>query len=440
MQTEYRGIDVSSWQGDIDFSRVRNAGIQIVYMQATEDTNYVDPYLDENYQGAKSVGLQVGFYHNLLAKTEEEAREEAAYFIQALSGKTSDCRLAVKLGNKAGLDNQTFSQLADVFLTEVKALSGIDGVIYASTSTATYDLEPFLTKYPLWVAEYGVSQPRPNGKWDTWVGWQYDNAGRVPGIHGNVNLDRFRQGILIDSKEIPQGDRPVSPYQSRVRYYMVRPGDTLGYIAGRFHTTVADLAKWNHIANINLLYPGQMLKIYTPEPIRGGNFESSYQVRPGETLSTIARQLGVSLRALIAANELADPDRIYPGEVIKIPPRTGNQQAASSPSEHLTDTYVVKPGDSLFYIARQFNTSVPALVRLNGMKDPDLIYPGQVLKLYASPVSQTVPDFTGSYIVQPGDTLTDIAEAFSTDVGTLARDNDIPNSNMIYPGQVLYVR
>ena len=61
--TNYRGIDISNWQGSITFSEVKNSGIEIVYIQATEGNYYTDPYLQEFYDGAKDNGLLVGFYH-----------------------------------------------------------------------------------------------------------------------------------------------------------------------------------------------------------------------------------------------------------------------------------------------------------------------------------------------------------------------------------------
>ena len=59
----YQGIDVSSWQGNIDFSAVKNSGIEFVYIKSSEGTRYIDPYFEQNYQNAKANGLKVGFYH-----------------------------------------------------------------------------------------------------------------------------------------------------------------------------------------------------------------------------------------------------------------------------------------------------------------------------------------------------------------------------------------
>ena len=94
-----------------------------------------------------------------------------------------------------------------------------------------------------------------------------------------------------------------------------------------------------------------------------------YIVRPGDTLTSIAQQFNVTPEDIARENRITDADRIYVGEriYITIPP--------------VQDTYVVRPGDTLFTIANQFNTTLPALMRLNRIKNPNLIYPGQVIKI-----------------------------------------------------------
>ena len=78
--TLYEGIDVSSWQQNIDFAAVRNAGIEIVYMKSSEGSSYIDSYFETNYRNAKANGLKVGFYHFLTATNVEEARKRSTIF------------------------------------------------------------------------------------------------------------------------------------------------------------------------------------------------------------------------------------------------------------------------------------------------------------------------------------------------------------------------
>lgn len=91
----YEGIDVSDWQGYIDYSLVRKSGIEVVYIKASQGSNFKDPYFDINYENAKANGLRIGFYHFLTATTTIEAEQEAEFFASVISGKTPDCKLVM---------------------------------------------------------------------------------------------------------------------------------------------------------------------------------------------------------------------------------------------------------------------------------------------------------------------------------------------------------
>ena len=83
--TIYQGIDVSSYQGNINFASVKNAGIDVVYIKSSEGQSYIDPYFEQNYQNAKANGLKVGFYHYVTARTVEQARTQANFFARVIS-------------------------------------------------------------------------------------------------------------------------------------------------------------------------------------------------------------------------------------------------------------------------------------------------------------------------------------------------------------------
>lgn len=167
--TLYEGIDVSGWQGNINFEEVKNSGIEIVYMKASEGSSFVDPYFDQNYTNAKANGLKVGFYHYLTARSVEEAVEEARFFVATISGKIPDCKLAMDFESFGNLSISEINQIGIAFVKTVEHLSNKEVVIYSDTSNATSVFEGELTNYSLWVAQYEVEQPTPNGNWDTWV-------------------------------------------------------------------------------------------------------------------------------------------------------------------------------------------------------------------------------------------------------------------------------
>ena len=107
----YDGIDVSNWQGYIDYQSVKNDGIDIVYIKSSQGSNIVDSHFRFNYENAKENGLKVGFYHYVTARNVEEAIEEAEFFASVISGTTSDCKLAMD-----------FEDFGDLTLTQVSAV------------------------------------------------------------------------------------------------------------------------------------------------------------------------------------------------------------------------------------------------------------------------------------------------------------------------------
>ena len=112
----YEGIDVSNWQGNINFTEVANSGIQVVYIKATQGTRYVSPTFEQSYQNAKTNGLKIGFYHYVTARTEEEARAEAQFFASKIAGKEIDCRLAMDFEEFGNLNNDEINAIGLAFI------------------------------------------------------------------------------------------------------------------------------------------------------------------------------------------------------------------------------------------------------------------------------------------------------------------------------------
>jgi len=161
-----------------------------------------------------------------------------------------------------------------------------------------------------------------------------------------------------------------------------------------------------------------------------------YIVRPGDTLYSIARQFGVSVQAILAANNLPNPNCIYVGQKLLIPsPGTPAPTPTPGPWPQPT-VYVVQPGDTLYSIARRFGTTVQAIAQANHIINPNRIYVGQRLVIYGTPGPQPC---TGIHIVRYGETLTSIARRYGTTVWTLAQMNHLVNPNVIYAGQRLRV-
>lgn len=363
----YEGIDVSGWQGYIDFTAVKESGIEIVYAKAGEGINYVDPTFEQNYQNAKANGLKIGAYHYVTATNVEEAKEQARFFASLVEGKEMDCRLAMDYENFEGLPYEEVNAIAFAYMQELETQTNCKPVVYADTSAASSVFYGAITEYPLWVAQYEVEAPTPNGNWNTWQGWQYTSSGSVNGIEGNVDKDQFTEDILCTgdtpTPEPPDGNETYSTYT-------VQYGDTLSGIAKNYGTTVEELVSINQIANPDLIYVGQILQI--PKGQNGTGNTSTYMVQSGDTLSEIAQEYHTTVARLVALNHIANPNLIYPGQILKI---TG---AATTPS---TQYYTIKWGDTLSEIAQTYHTTVAKLVALNHISNPDLIYAGETLKI-----------------------------------------------------------
>lgn len=375
--TLYEGIDVSSWQQNIDFAAVRNAGIEIVYMKSSEGSSYIDSYFETNYRNAKANGLKVGFYHYVTARTTEQARAQATFFSKVISGKEPDCKLAMDFENFGNLSTTQVNEISRVFLETLENLTNKEVLIYSNAYSARTIFSSSLTNYPLWVANYGVSEPGDNGKWSTWVGWQYTDTGRINGISGYVDRDYFTAGVLLsNTTPIPEPETSNNNNSIENNIYTVKSGDTLSEIALEYGTTVSNILSLNpSITNPNLIYPGQNIIINTSNSNESVT-NTTYTVKRGDTLSEIALKYNTTVSNLANLNNISNPNLIYPGQVITI---NGSNNIENGKNSCGKITYTIKRGDTLSSIARKYNTSVNKLVMLNNISNPNLIYAGNII-------------------------------------------------------------
>ena len=372
--TIYQGIDVSSWQGNINFTDVKNSGIDIVYIKSSEGTNYIDPYFERNYQNAKANGLKVGFYHYVTARSTEEARNQANFFAKVISGKEPDCKLAMDFESFGNLSVNEINEISKVFLETLENTTNKEVLIYSNSYSARTIFSESLNIYPLWVANYGVSKPGGNDKWSTWVGWQYTSTGRVNGISGNVDRDQFTNDVFLsDNSKIPEIEIPNN---TETITYIVKPGDTLSKIARNYGTTVNSIVSLNpSIDNPNLIYPGEEFIIRTNQTENTSNSNEVYTVVKGDTLSEIAAKYNTTVSILVATNNISNPNLIYPGQKIII------TKTNSLGNECGKILYTIKRGDTLSEIALRYDTTVDEIASLNNIKNPNLIYAGETIRI-----------------------------------------------------------
>ena len=346
---QYRGIDISEFQGEIDFEEVRRSGIEAVYIRVGAG-EYTDEYFAENYERAKAAGLKIGFYHYVTARSVDEGRRQARFFASLAAGREPDMRLAMDFEYFGSLSVSQINAISEAYLDELTALTRREAVIYSDLSNARNIFSRALAeKYPLWAAQY---------------------EGRVGGIYGNVDRNIFTEGIFLsDSGRIDGEKRTTVRARTRTLTVYVRAGDTLWAIAREYGTTVEAIARENRIVDPNRIFAGERLRITLPAR---GSGEEIYTVRRGDTPISIAGKFGVTLSALEDRNGLERGETIYAGDKLSIP---GARMSG--------EFYVVRPGDTLFYISRRTGVPIRTLVGINRIKDPDLIYAGEHLKLSA---------------------------------------------------------
>lgn len=388
----YQGIDISSWQRYVNFYDVKNSGIEIVYIKSSEGTTYIDPYFETNYKNAKANGLKVGFYHYVIARTTSEARAEATFFAKVVSGKQADCKLAMDFENFGNLSVYQINEISKTFLQTLQSITKTTPIIYSNAYSARTIFSSSLTSYPLWVANYGVSSPRSNGKWNYWAGWQYTSTGRVNGISGNVDRNIFTSDIFIDNSfPLPAPSTSDTSSSSNTITYTIKKGDTLSHIAVKYGTTVNSIDSLNpFIKNPNLIYPGQILTIKTTS---SGNSNTSsnykntttYTVKRGDTLSHIALRYGTTVNSIVSLNPfIKNSNLIYPGQILTIKSNYTSSSTSNISSSEGNDacgkfSYKIRYGDTLSQISQRYRTTVNKIVTLNNISNPNVIYAGQVI-------------------------------------------------------------
>ncbi len=191
---QMKGIDVSHWQGDIDYNQVKNGGIDFVIIKAGE-WDHTDEKFEQNYENAKAAGLHIGFYWFCDGETLDEISMEADACIKALEGKQFDFPVYIDLENSYQYDlgKEFCSDAVRIFCDKLEKAGYFAG-LYTSTSWLDNVIDDDVKKkYTLWVADW-----RGYCGYDGDYGvWQY-GAGYVPGINGKTDLNILEYGIETD--------------------------------------------------------------------------------------------------------------------------------------------------------------------------------------------------------------------------------------------------
>lgn len=260
------GIDVSYYQGNIDWQSVKEAGTAFAFARATYGTTKVDPKFSENWQVMMNAGVIRGAYHFFVAS--EDALEQATIFANTV-GSLSSGDLPPVLDVEAGSGtSSTLANDVQTWLSAVEQKLGLTPMIYTAPSYWNEYMPAGFGKYPLWVAEYGVSEPKSVNGWSGWTFWQHSQSGTVSGIEGTVDLDYFNGSLnelLAFANSSPGATASETadqtPAQPENQSYTVQRGDTLSSIAERYGVSVETICEANGITNPNQIEVGQVLTI-----------------------------------------------------------------------------------------------------------------------------------------------------------------------------------
>jgi len=386
------GMDVSEHNAVIDWGKVKAEGrIKYAMIRCGFGQNFTsqdDKYFERNVKEAERVGIPWGPYLYSYALDTKQAESEVEHVLRLIKGKSPQYPVAFDMEDADGYKNKRgvmgnhalLVDICDRFLSLI-AVKGYPVLLYASK----YWLENILNsskldKYPKWVAQWA--------KECTYAGtrqmWQFTSDGVVAGISGRVDLNYCHVDYLAGQKPAPT---PTSQPTSTEKYTVV--------VTVPAYYTAADAAALRD--KRGTVSPG-----------------SYYVFNRSQGMINVTKTAG------------------SPGSWINPADNVQKQAAVQTAAS----TYTVVSGDTLSGIAAKFGTTYQKLAQINGIENPDLIYPGQVLKLTGTAAASSAVYYT----VKKGDTLSEIASRYGTTYQKLAKENGIKNPNLIYPGQKLRIK
>jgi lysozyme len=190
--TTTSGVDVSYHNGTINWTQVKNAGYEFAIIRISDGTGFHDPQFATNWAGAHAAGLVRGIYQ--FFRPSEDVAAQADMVIAAVATPApGDLPPVIDVEATGNLSPAGVAAKVRTWVDRVKAATGIDPIIYTG-KFFWRDQVGGPTSFagnPLWIAQYTTLCPDLTSPWNTWAFWQYSETGKVPGISGGIDLDRF---------------------------------------------------------------------------------------------------------------------------------------------------------------------------------------------------------------------------------------------------------
>ena len=346
-----KGIDVSEFQGNIDWNKVKADGIEFAILKLANiydyDTNYKDSKFETNYKEAKKRGIKLGAYIYNYCNTVDTLKEGLEWAIGKLAGKKLDLPLYLDMEDKdiQGETVATLTNQCNEFAKYVKS-KGYNAGVYANVNWLKNELNPsnFDKDISVWVAQY-YKECQYEGKYDI---WQYSSNGKVSGISGNCDMNYlYNTDIIIESGSTDDSDKKsidelaqevidgkwgdgedrknrlekagynYDAVQDRVNEILSKPKKSITEVA----KDVIDGKYGNGETRKKKLeaegydYDQVQAKV---NQLLGANVTKTYTVKSGDTLSGIASKYKTTVAKLAKDNNIANANLIYVGQKIVI--------------------------------------------------------------------------------------------------------------------------
>ena len=342
-----KGIDVSEFQGNIDWNKVKADGIKFAILKLGNiydyDTNYKDSKFDTNYKNAKAEGIKVGVYIYNYCNTIDTLKKGLEWAIKKLAGKELDMPFYLDMEDKT-IAVETVDSLTNQCNEFAKLVKekGYRAGVYANVNWLKNELNPnkFDKDISVWVAQY-YSKCEYTGNYDI---WQYTSSGKVSGISGNCDMNYlYNEDIIKETSSTGEDKKSIDELADEV-------------IAG----------KWGN---------GTDRKTNLE---KAGYDYNAVQNRVNEILSKDNKKSTTEVAKDVIAGEYGNgEERKKKLEAEGYDYDTVQAKVNQLLGANVTKTYTVKSGDTLSEIAKKYNTTVAKLVKDNNIKNANLIYPGQ---------------------------------------------------------------
>ena len=244
---EIKGIDVSAWQGKIDWKTVADYGMGFAILRITEAGNVVDSQFENNLAGCNKYNIPVGVYKYSYAMTIAEIQREARKAVSSLNGRRIQFPVFLDLeyNNQRSLGSESVHKMADAFRESVEA-AGYKFAIYCNVDWYENVICSHLKKYDFWIARY----PANDDGWlqerlrpDFGVGWQYSSKAKIPGISGTVDRNVFYKDYSEETEK--KEETTVNKLQEHTKLgdYYANNGGTKPYLEKKSNAYLDDFTK-----------------------------------------------------------------------------------------------------------------------------------------------------------------------------------------------------